>query len=183
VGGRRILLAPGEAAWSGDQAQHSHERGSDAAGRFFFFGISPASARGGPSGGTVRDTEDVALGAGVYDVVLSEARLPAAGDTVTLPVRGGPTGLWLVEGQATIGGQALAADGAVLVRPGTPATLSTDVGGARVLALTLSPEGPAQLPRTGEAASSRPALLAVLACAAGLVATAWLARRRKDRRD
>jgi LPXTG-motif cell wall-anchored protein len=93
------------------------------------------------------------VAAGAYDVVLSEALLPAAGDAVTLPALRGPTGLWLVAGQASLGGQALAPDGVAVVRPGAGATLTSAGGGARVLALAVLPSGAAgaagQLPRTG----------------------------------
>jgi hypothetical protein len=88
-------------------------------------GVAPAD---------IRDSEALSLAGGAYDVVLSEARLPMAGDAVALPARSGPVGLWLVEGQVSLGGQVLAPGGVAVLRPGAAATLTSAGGGARVLA-------------------------------------------------
>ena len=187
---RRVMLAPGQAAWVGEQEDHTHAPGSDAAGRFYFIGMFPSANRGtvpsgiAPSEPRLRETETFSVAAGPYDMVLSEVRLPAAGDAVTLSAQNGPAGLWLGEGQASLSGQALRADGATLVRPGTATTLTSAAGGARVIMLAALPAGaastPGLLPRTGSphAAAAPPVLAAAAAslAAAGSVVALWLAR-------
>jgi LPXTG-motif cell wall-anchored protein len=184
VRGQRSLLAPGQAAWVGDGEEHTHARSGDAAGRFYFVSVSPDSLRGfvppgiSPSG--IRESESVRLEAGVYDVVLAEARLPAAGDAVAPPAQAGPVALWLLEGQASVAGQALPASGTLLLAAGrNGAIANTGSAGARVLTLTLSPAAPApaapaQLPRTGSLDRS---VLVVVGL--GLAAVGWLAGRKR----
>jgi hypothetical protein len=94
-----------------------------------------------------------------------EHLLAAAPDVAApLAARTGPAGVWLVDGQASLGGQALVPDGVTVVRPGASATLTSAGGGARVLALAVLPSGAAQLPRTGAASAALP-----LALGAGMV--------------
>jgi LPXTG-motif cell wall-anchored protein len=180
IAARRTLLSPGQAGWVGNQEEHTHARGSDAAGRFYFVGVFPAAARGvippGVAPTRTLDSETFPVAAGTYDVLLTEARLPAAGDTATLPVQNGPAGLVLIEGQATLGGRALPAEGVVVLRAGEAAALTSAAGGARVLALALVPASapaPTQLPRTGSPGPALP-----LALGAALAGLGWLARRR-----
>ena len=133
-------------------------------------GISPSA---------IRESDNLRLDAGVYDVVLAEARLPAAGDGGRAAGAAGPVAMALIEGQASVAGRGLPVAGTLLLSGGQNEVIAnTGQAGARVLTLTLSPAAaaptaPAQLPRTG---SPDPSLLVVIGL--GLAAVGWLAGRK-----
>ncbi len=126
---------------------------------------------------------------GPYDLVLSETRLSNPGDTVAGLGKDGPAGVAVLEGQVSLGGQTLTAEGTALQQPGDAGTFTnTGTGPARLLTLQVRSAGAAPgLPNTG--AGGRQTDAAVLATAglaglgtAALVACGWLALRRRPGR-
>jgi quercetin dioxygenase-like cupin family protein len=188
VRGAERVAAEGQATWVGPQEEHTHGSLDLAGMRFWFVSFRPASTRGVPGtwpypAARLRsESEDVRLAAaGLYDLVLSEIRLPRPGDAIGPLARTGPVGVTVVAGQARLGAQAIPEEGVIVQHPGDArALINSGPGPARLLALAVTPVGaaPAGLPRTGGAP---PMLrLTLTAAAAGLLGLGVaLGRRRR----
>ncbi len=174
--GRETPLAPGQAAWIGAQEPHGHGAAAGASSHFWFVLVGPAATKGTPptwpypTAHIAGETASFQVAApGPYDLVLSEVRLERPGDAVAALGQGGPTGVAVLEGQVSLGGQALTAEGTVLQQPGdTGAFTNTGAGTARLLALQVRASSTAPgLPNTGAGGGARAPLawlaLAVLA--------------------
>jgi quercetin dioxygenase-like cupin family protein len=179
--GKETPLAPGQAAWIGAQEQHGHGAVAGASSHFWFVLVGPAATKGVPptwpypTAHIAGETAGFPVAApGPYDLILSEVRLERPGDTVAALAQGGPTGVAVLEGQVSFGGQTLKVEGTALQQPGdTGAFTNSGTGPARLLTLQVRASSAAPcLPNTGGGGGAR-SPLAWLALAA--LATALLA--------
>lgn len=194
--GQETPLAPGQAAWIGAQEPHGHGAVAGASSHFWFVLVGPAATKGTPptwpypTAHIAGETASFQVAApGPYDLVLSETRLQNPGDTVAALGKGGPTGVAVLEGQVSLGGQVLKAEGTTLQQPGDAGTFTnTGTGPARLLTLQVRSAGAAPgLPNTGAGGGRAGAAVPVASGLAGLgtaalVACGWLALRRRPGR-
>lgn len=191
--GQETPLAPGQAAWIGAQEHHGHGAVAGASSHFWFILVGPAATKGVPptwpypSAHIAGETASFQIATpGPYDLVLSEVRLPNPGDTVAALGKDGPTGVAVLAGQVSLGGQVLKAEGTALQQPGDAGVFTnTGTGPARLLTLQVrSAVAAPGLPNTGagggqvEAAVLMGFGLAALSTAA-FVAYGWMVRRRQ----
>ena len=189
--GKETLLAPGQAAWIGAQDPHGHGAVTGASSHFWFILVGPAATKGTPptwpypTAHIAGETASFQVAApGPYDLILSEVRLERPGDVVAALGRGGPTGVAVLEGQVSLGGQTLTAEGTVLHQPGdTGAFTNSGPGTARLLALQVRAASTAPgLPNTGAGGGARaPLAWLALAALATLLLAGGLALRRAAR--
>jgi quercetin dioxygenase-like cupin family protein len=172
--GKDTSLAPGQAAWIGAQEPHGHGAAAGASSHFWFVLVGPAATKGTPptwpypTAHIAGETASFQVAApGPYDLILSEVRLERPGDTIAALGQGGPTGVAVLEGQVSLGGQTLTTEGTVLQQPGDSGTFTNSgTGTARLLALQVRAASAAPgLPNTG-AGGGAPAPLTWLALAA-----------------
>jgi hypothetical protein len=163
VHGQQRRVSAGQATWVGMQEERTHASLDQAGMRFWFVAVRPASTRAAPvvwphpSARIRGESEDFRLATtGPHDLTLTEIRLEQPGDEAGPLAQRGPVGVTMIEGQASLGEQALAAEGMVIQRPRDAARLrNTGSGPARLLALAVVPAGPAPAPAPVQLPTSR----------------------------
>jgi hypothetical protein len=194
TGGQRRVVGPGQAAYIDTGVEHTHAALDGAAFTFWFVSVRPEAQRGVPPvwpyPGARILWESAAFRVppgGAWAEVLSEVRLAGPGDAVAGLSAHGPVGLVVLEGQVTVGGQVLQAEGAAVQPQGDPGPVAdTGTGGARVLAIQVVPTGLAPgLPNTGAGGAHQPQaglwLALLIALLTALVGLGTAAARRAAR--
>lgn len=162
--GKETTLAQGQALWTPAQAMHTHGTVPGSGSHFWFVAVTPASLRGlapvwpYPSAHIVGDTASFAVtDTNPRTVVLSEIRLSNAGDAAGVLNAAGPIGVAVIEGQVSLGGQVLQAQGTTMQQQGaTERFTNTGVGGARLLVLSVVPTSAASQPAAAPATAAPP---------------------------
>jgi quercetin dioxygenase-like cupin family protein len=156
--GKDTTLAQGQALWIPAQATHTHGSVPGSGSHFWFVAVTPASLRGlapvwpYPSAHIVGDTASFAVtDTNPRTIMLSEVRLANPGDTAAALNAAGPVGVAVLEGQVSLDGQVLQAQGTTMQQQGAAERFTNSgTGVARLLVLAApSIVAPPSAPRTG----------------------------------
>jgi quercetin dioxygenase-like cupin family protein len=162
--GKETTLAQGQGIWIPAQATHTHGAVVGSGSHFWFVAVTPVALRGlapvwpYPNAHIIGDTASFTVAdTSPRTLTLSEVRLANPGDTVASPNQNGPTGVAVIEGQVTVGGQALAAGGTTMQpQSGTDTYMNTGTSAARLLVLSVAPAAAASPPAAPAQASATP---------------------------
>lgn len=146
--GHEKVLTVGQAAYIETGQEHTHMSLGGGAFTFWFIAVRPEASRGAPplwpypGARILGETERFQLPyAGPWDQLLTEVRL-RPGDTASSLSTAGPAGIIVLEGQVTIGGKVLEAEGTTMQPWGDTRTLTNaGAGTARLIVLHVVPRG------------------------------------------